>query len=43
MATPATNAPFPLRFVVVTFAISIVIGVVIAYYGMQGHLGWGVP
>ncbi|MFY9717217.1 MAG: hypothetical protein WAK40_04715 [Thermoplasmata archaeon] len=43
MTAPSPSAPFPTSFVVVTFAASIVIGIAIVYFGIQGQLGWGIP
>ncbi len=37
------SSAFPTRFVIVTFTAAILIGAVIAFYGINGHLGWGIP
>ncbi|HTP53580.1 MAG TPA: hypothetical protein VML94_01260 [Thermoplasmata archaeon] len=43
MSVPPSNPPFPTGFVVATFVVSVAIGAAIILYGIQGHLGWGVP
>jgi hypothetical protein len=43
MPTPPSIPAFPYRFLVVTFAVSITIGALIAYFGIHGQLGAGVP
>jgi hypothetical protein len=40
---PAASAPVPRMFVVVVFAVAILAGALIAYYGITGHLGSGIP
>jgi hypothetical protein len=34
---------FPFRFLIVTFVVSVAIGVAIIYYGMHGQIGGGIP
>ena len=43
MPEPAHSAPVSRAFVVVTFAVAIVIGIAIAYFGIHGTLGGGIP
>ena len=43
MASTPPTPRVPVRFVIVTFVVSIVIGVAIAYYGIHGQLGGGIP
>ncbi|HUJ77657.1 MAG TPA: hypothetical protein VLX64_01480 [Thermoplasmata archaeon] len=43
MPEPPNPAPVSRTFVVVTFAAAIVIGVAIAYLGIRGTLGGGIP
>jgi hypothetical protein len=40
----ATASTAPSRtFLIVTFAVAIAVGVLIAYFGMKGQLGAGIP
>ena len=44
MSTLAKPSPtLPLSFVIVVFAAAIVIGAVIAYLGITGQIGAGIP
>jgi hypothetical protein len=43
MSAPPPSDPFPMGFVIVTFAASIAIGVAIVYFGLRAQLGWGIP
>jgi hypothetical protein len=40
---PAGTAPVPRAFVLVVFAVALVVAAAIAYYGFTGQLGAGVP
>ena len=40
---PAAKPEFPLRFVVVTFVLSGLVGAVILYFGLRGQLGAPIP
>jgi hypothetical protein len=40
---PPPTPPVPTRFVVVTFAVAIAVGVLIAYFGLHGQIGAGIP
>jgi len=37
------SPPVPLAFAIVVFAVAIVVAVIIAYFGLRGQLGAGVP
>jgi len=41
MSTPSTRPPT--TFLVVTFAVAILVAVLIAYFGITGQLGAGIP
>ncbi len=44
MAAPSTPARDGTRlFVILTFTISIAVGLAIAYFGLRGQLGAGIP
>jgi len=44
MATPAEPAPpLPWVFFIVAIVAAVVVGFIIAYLGLTGHLGAGVP
>ncbi len=44
MSTSAEPAPtLPLSFVIVVFAVAIAIGAAIAYLGITGQIGAGIP
>ncbi|MGP8077425.1 MAG: hypothetical protein ACLQD8_05970 [Thermoplasmata archaeon] len=43
MPTTPEGPPFPYAFAVIAFGASIVIGVLIAIFGIRGQLGWGIP
>ena len=43
MTTPSPPLAFPYRFVIGTFLIAGAIGAAVAYYGITGQLGWGIP
>jgi hypothetical protein len=40
---PDASAPVPRWFLVVVFAAATLVGALIAYYGITGHLGSGIP
>jgi hypothetical protein len=39
----ATSPPVPRTFLFVVFAVAILVGALIAYAGITGHLGSGIP
>lgn len=43
MSSPSVDAKVPTSFVVVAFAVAIVAGVAIAYFGLHGQIGAGIP
>ncbi len=43
MESDAATPQFPTTFVILAFAVSIAIGLVIAYLGITGRIGAGVP
>lgn len=43
MSATSAGAPVPRSFVIVIFAIALVVGVAIAYLGTTGQLGAGIP
>jgi hypothetical protein len=43
MASVDDSTRFPTAFVVTTFAAAIAVGVIVAYLGIRGQIGWGVP
>ncbi len=43
MSEPSVDRQVPMRFVIVAFAVSVVIGVAVAYFGIHGQLGGGIP
>jgi hypothetical protein len=45
MATPhgAASPPVPWTFVVVTIVVAVAVAAVLAYLGLTGHLGTGIP
>ncbi len=43
MSESPVNAPVPMRFVVVAFVVAVVIGIAVAYFGIHGQLGGGIP
>jgi len=43
MSSPSTTSAPSSAFVVVTFAVAIAIGVLIAYLGITGQIGAGIP
>jgi hypothetical protein len=43
MAAPSPKPEFPTTFVVVTFVVAILVGVVVLYLGLTGGLGTPIP
>jgi hypothetical protein len=42
-ADASPTAPVPSAFVIVTFAVALLVAGLIAYYGFTGRLGSGIP
>lgn len=40
---PEPSPPVPLTFIIVTFAVAIVVGALIIYFGINGQLGGPIP
>ncbi len=43
MSSPPADSKVPPAFVIVLFAAAIVVGVVVAYLGITGAIGAGIP
>ena len=43
MTETTATAPVPPAFVIAIFAVALVVAGLIAYFGIMGHLGAGVP
>jgi hypothetical protein len=43
MSAPPAETPVPFSFLAAIFAAAIVVGAAIAYLGITGHLGAGIP
>jgi hypothetical protein len=43
MTETTATTPVPPAFVIAIFAVALVVAGLIAYYGIMGHLGAGVP
>ncbi len=40
---PPVSTQVPMRFIVVVFAVAIVVGVAVAYFGIHGQIGGSIP
>jgi len=43
VSDPPVTAEVPKRFIVVVFAVAIVVGIAVAYFGIHGQIGGGIP
>jgi hypothetical protein len=43
VSDPPVRAEVPTKFVVVVFAVAIVVGVAVAYFGIHGQFGGSIP
>lgn len=43
MSGATSDEAFPYGFLIATFAISVVIGVLVVYLGIHGQIGGGIP